>query len=366
MTAARRSAGFGKVAAAVALGLAAGVHAQTGVLVDAGQTTLYAGTGLVLVPALVGSREGGAEPALTAEDFVLTDSGVRQTVRLESEAAGAPLSLVVLMQTGGSARGQFATYRGLSTMLAELLDGTPDRVRDGAANRVAIVNFDSRVEAASPFTTEVLEWRDAIDQPDQGDSGAAIYDGIAYALKLLREEPRGNRRMILLISQERDDGSKLSAKEIVEDAGESNTTIYSLTFSAERTELRQAFIDKPHLNPPIVVNPSAGATQGYFSLSGPLALAIGAMRRNVSAELAELSGGVSSRFNNRKELEAGLKAMTDQERGAYLLSFAPSSNRGGLHTIGVEIAGRPELRVRARRTYWSDAAVETPATAPRR
>src|ERR1700730_8378451 len=236
---------------------------QFGVLVAAlagagfAQTTLHTTTTLVVVPTLV--QTAGKEPvfSLTAADFVLTDNGVPQKVTLEEETK-RPLSLVVLMQTGGVAHGQFASYANLETMLASLLGGAP--------NRASIVNFDSRPEAASPFTSNVAEWSEAINHPDQGDSGAAIFDGISFALDLLKKEPVSNRRAILLISHEHDNGSKTQMKDIVRDLGETNTAIYSVTFSAEKTAAKQAFKDPPHLNPPIVVNESAGATQGYFKL----------------------------------------------------------------------------------------------------
>jgi hypothetical protein len=48
-------------------------------------------------------------------------------------------------------------------MLASLLGGAP--------NEVSIVNFDSRPEAASPFTSDVAQWREAINHPDQGAAG---------------------------------------------------------------------------------------------------------------------------------------------------------------------------------------------------
>src|SRR5258705_7939175 len=257
---------------------------QSGLLVAAltgmvfAQTTLHTTTTLVVVPTLV--QTSGKEPvfSLTAADFVLTDNGVPQKVTLEEETK-RPLSLVVLMQTGGIARGQFESYVNLETMLASLLGGAP--------NNVSIVNFDSRPEAASPFTSNVAEWRDAIDHPDQGDSGAAIFDGISFALDLLRREPVNNRRAILLISQEHDSGSKTQMKDIVRELGETNTAIYSLTFSAEKTAARQAFKDPAPLNPPIDIG--AGSFQGYFNLSAPLALVIGAMRKNLSAEVANLS-----------------------------------------------------------------------------
>ncbi len=142
------------------------------------QTTLRTTTTLVVVPTLVQTADKQTVFSLKVEDFVLTDNGVPQKVTLEEETK-RPLSLVVLMQTGGVARGQFASYAGLETMLASLLGGAP--------NVVSIVNFDSRPEAASPFTSDIAQWTEAIDKPDQGDSGAAIYDGVAFALELLKK-----------------------------------------------------------------------------------------------------------------------------------------------------------------------------------
>jgi VWFA-related protein len=300
----------------------------------------------------------GNEPvfSLTPADFVLTDNGVPQKVTLEEETK-RPLSLVVLMQTGGIAQGQFASYVNLETMLASLLGGAP--------NRASIVNFDSRPEAASPFTSNVAEWRDAIDHPDQGDSGAAIFDGISYALDLLKKEPAGNRRAILLISQEHDNGSKTQMKEIVRDLGETNTAIYSITFSAEKTEARQAF-KNPHVNPPISVVPTDGSlkayndparpTQGYFKLDVPLRLIFGAMQKNLSAEVANLSGGESMSFDGRGELEQDMNVLNNHIRNSYILSFTPTSTEPGLHTIKVQLAHHPEMIVSARTSYWAAEA----------
>jgi VWFA-related protein len=321
------------------------------------QTTLHTSTTLVVVPTLVQTAGKETVFSLRAEDFVLTDNGVPQKVTLEEETK-RPLSLVVLMQTGGVARGQFASYANLETMLASLLSGAPG----GAPNRVSIVNFDSRPEAASPFTSDVAQWKEAIDKPDQGDRGAAIFDGIAYALDLLKKEPAGNRRAILLISQERDDGSKTPMKEIVRDLGETNTTIYSVTFSAEKTEAKLAFKD-PHLNPPLQVIPSdspihigndpARPIRGYFKLDAPLRLIFGAMQKNLSAEVADLSGGESMSFDGRDELEQDMNVLNNHIRNSYILSFSPTSAEPGLHTIKVRLAHHPEMIVSARTSYWA-------------
>ena len=317
------------------------------------QTTLHTTTTLVVVPTLV--QTAGKETAfsLKAEDFVLTDNGVPQKVTLEEETK-RPLSLVVLMQTGGVARGQFASYANLETLLASLLGGAP--------NRVSIVNFDSQPEAASPFTSNVAQWAEAIDKPDQGDSGAAIFDGVAYALDLLKKEPAGNRRAILLISQERDNGSKTQMKDVVRDLGEANAAIYSVTFSAQKTEAKLA-LKEPHLNPPIRVIPSDGPIQpwtdaaapiqGYFKLDAPLRLIFGAMQKNLSAEIASLSGGESMSFDGRGELESDINTLNSHIRNSYILSFTPTSTEPGLHTIKVSLVHHPEMLVSARSSYWA-------------
>jgi VWFA-related protein len=306
------------------------------------QTTLRTTTTLVVVPTLVQNPGKEVVYSLSADDFILTDNGVPQKVTLEEETKG-PLSLVVLMQTGGVARGQFASYANLETMLASLLGGAP--------NRVSIVNFDSQPEAASPFTSDVAQWLEAIDKPDPGDRGAAIFDGIAFALDLLKKEPTSNRRAILLISQEHDDGSKTQMKDIVRDLGETNTAIYSVTFSAEKTEAKLAFKDPPHLNPPI--DAGAGPTQGYAKLDAPLRLIFGAMRKNLSAEVANLSGGASLGFDGRGELEQDRSVLSNHIRNSYVLSFYPTSTEPGLHTIKVSLAHHPEMIVSARRSYWA-------------
>jgi VWFA-related protein len=306
------------------------------------QTTLHTTTTLVVVPTLVQTSDKGSVFSLAANDFVLTDNGVPQKVMLEEETK-RPLSLVVLMQTGGVARGQFASYANLEAMLASLLGGAP--------NKASIVNFDSRPEAASPFTSDVAQWRDAIDKPDQGDKGAAIYDGIAYALDLLKKEPASNRRAILLISQEHDDGSKTQMKDVVRSLGETNTAIYSVTFSGEKTAAKLAFKDPPHLNPPLDIG--GGASQGYFKLDAPLRLIFGAMRENLSGEVARLSGGEAMSFDNRVELEQDMNVLGNHIRASYILSFYPTSTEPGLHTIKVSLAGHPEMVVSARTSYWA-------------
>jgi VWFA-related protein len=360
------------VTAALAF-VAVQISAQTKLPEASPTTTLHTTTTLVVVPALVQTSAKDLVYSLTAADFTLTDNGIPQKVTLEQDAA-RPLSLVVLMQTGGAARSQFKNYDNLETMLAAILGGTP--------NQVSIVNFDSRIEGVTPFTTDISQWRDAINHPDPGDSGAAIYDGLDFALDLLSQRPASTRRAILLISQAHDDGSKAKLKDVIRTVGETDTAVYSLTFSAEKTSLKRGFQGPEHPNklisagnppPTSVVNerlPTAttvGPDQyhAYFDLGAPLGLAIGAMRRNLSAEVANLSGGEANTFDNKTELDQALGTLTNHLRNSYILSFSPTSREPGLHTIKLRLAQHPDLLVTARTNYWSsETTADTSETTP--
>jgi VWFA-related protein len=305
-------------------------------------TTLHATTRLVLVPTLVRTPSKEFVYSLNAEDFFLTDRGAPQKVVLDSQFT-QPLSLVVLIQTGGSAVRELTNYRNLETTLASLL-GTPP-------NQVSIVNFDSKPEAASPFTSDITQWTYAINHPDPGDSGAAIMDSVKFALTLLDAQPTSNRRAILLICQPQDVGSKTTAREIIRIAGETNTTIYTLTFSPQMTTLKGSLRDGGHANPPLQVG--NGTYQAYFNLTEPLEMIVNAMRKNVAAELANLSGGEAVQFDGQHQLDAGLNVIDADIRNRYMLTFRPTSAVPGFHPIQVRLLNYPQLIISARPGYWS-------------
>ena len=242
-------------------------------------------------------------------------------------------------------------------MLAALLTNGPDSGH--APNQVAIVNFDSRPEAASPFTTDVSEWTGAINQPFPGDSGAAILDGLAYSLRLLKAQPANNRRAILLISQPTDSGSKTTLKEILRTTAETNTTIYTLTFSPEKTAVKDALNAASHGNPPL--NTGNGTYVAYFDFSMPLALLLSTMQKNLAADIATITGGEAATFSNQHSLDDDLGILSTHIRNRYLLTFQPASPKPGLHKLEVHLPQHPDLTVTARTSYWAAEPEPSPA-----
>src|ERR1700733_11339093 len=97
--------------------------------------TLTSRSNLVLVPALIKDTTGKVVFSLTADDFILTDNGIPQTVRIEDGALGQPLALVVIVETGGEGAAHLRDYRSLGPVL--------DAIIGGVQHNVAVISFDS-------------------------------------------------------------------------------------------------------------------------------------------------------------------------------------------------------------------------------
>lgn len=300
---------------------------------------------LVLVPTLVRALSGELIPNLTSRDFRLTDNGVEQEVSIE-QAERQPLAVVVLMQTGGAAPRQFGNYRNLAPMLETMMGSS--------AYKIALVTFDSRPEEIWNFPPRVDGLTDAFTHPEAGDAGAAILDAVNYGIDLLQGQPASSRRILVLLSQPQDDGSKTQTADVIRRLGESNTTVYSVTFSPEKQWLKDQFTRPRHGNAPYQISPLQPPIIGTFDLGAPLGVALKAMRQDAAAEIATLSGGEHVRFGNRLDLEGRLSTLATHIPNRYTLSFRPTSRQAGLHSIEVQVLhqSRP-LEVAARTSYWS-------------
>ena len=308
------------------------------------QQTITITTNLVIVPALVRAPAGDLLQTLHASDFLLTDNGVSQTISLE-DTEHRPLSIVVLMQTGASAPRQFPDYAKLGTMLTYLTANSP--------SQVAMVTFDSQPEYLWDFTPNLTDLEDGFAKPDSGDRKAAILDAVSYGIDLLRKLPSNRRRIIVLLSQTHDDGSHAHAEDIVRRLGENNITIECLTFSPEQAWLKDEFTKPRHANPPYQLSPDLPLVTGTFNLDRPLRQALGALREDTSATIAELSGGESFPFATKSELEQQISLLANHFAATVTLSFRPTSKQPGFHSLRLRIPARSDLQISARSSYWS-------------
>ena len=299
------------------------------------ETTLRSQSNLVLVPTLVKDRQGGIVYGLEAKDFIVEDDGVEQAVRLDEAPEGQPVSLVVAIQRGRRASYEFARMQGLKSMLDPLFSlGTA---------RVALIEFDSRVDVIGDFTRDADLIASDLENLHPGDDGAAILDAINYSVNLLKKEPEDRQRVLLLISETRDHGSVLHKKmpAIVAGLGDSNIMVYTLSFSPSLSNI----LDTGRGNNKSEMGPSP-------DLLAPLMMTVRAMEKNVPKTVAAMTGGEYELFETRKKFEVRMNDFTNHLHSRYLLSIAPKNPHPGLHQVRVRLRAPGSNAVLARTSYW--------------
>jgi len=302
-------------------------------------TTYRSQANLVLIPALVKDQQGGIVYGLEAKDFIIEDNGKEEPFRLDETPEGQPVSLVVVVQRGRRAYHEFPRMQGLKTMLGPLF-------AQGTA-RVAIVEFDSKVVLVRKFTGDESLIDADLRNLEAGDGGARILDAVDYSVKLLNEEPEGRQRVLLLISETRDHGSRDKIDTVVAAIGQSNMLMYALAFSPALSNIldtgRGTNEEEMH--------------QGVNFLD-LLYRARQAMRKNVPNTVAMMTGGEYELFASKKSFEMRMNDFTNHLHSRYLLSISPKDPSPGLHQLRVRLRNAGQGSVLARTSYWAQQSVQ--------
>src|SRR6185437_1982393 len=226
----RRSAA---VAGVLLLGLFCAAAAQSSDSPEktpASPPSLSVRSNLVLVPVLVKTKAGETVFSLTADDFIVTDNGLPQTLRLETDMDLQPLALVVIVETGGQGAVHLGDYKDLGAELDAVIGDVP--------HQVAVIGFDSRHRLVQDFTQDTDKAAAKIASLPNGDQGAAVLDALAFGIQLLRNQPPAYRRAVVLFSETRDRGSETSLEAAIRAVNDTNTAIYTFAFSSTRQAVK--------------------------------------------------------------------------------------------------------------------------------
>ena len=293
--------------------------------------TLRVTTTEVLVPTLVEKRGGSILYGLRQKDFVLEDNGVPQKIHVQEEMDTAPVSLVIAVELGGVSVLEFDKLAKMGPLL--------DMFLSDPRSQVALVGFDSVPRLVTDFTRSSESVNDALKHLQPGDGGAAILDTVSYAVDLLQSQPKESRRVLLLIGEERDHGSKnMKIEKLVPKIGASDILVLSVSFTPFAAELAHDIKDS-----------GEERTTGIL----PALLTIfQAFRKNVAKEVATMSGGEYTTFTGDKRFQQRVVDAARHSRNRYLITFSPSDPTPGLHSLKVRTAEDYGARIVARANYW--------------
>ena len=292
---------------------------------------------LVLVPATVTDKKGILIDGLAVDDFVVTDDGVKQQVHMDtSDTVLAPVSLVVLVQSSGISSPALQRIRLVGAMVQPILIGT--------RGQAAVISYDTEVRVFQEFTSDGAKIRAAVENIEPRTiRQAKLIDAVIEGMKMLDTRPENYRRIMIVLGESRDRGSKHTLAEAVELAQRTGTVVYSLTYSAQA----EAWMSSSDNDPSMPGGPDYLGAIGEVTRMG---------KTNDADAFARATGGRHLGFLRVGSLEAAISRTGEEIHSQYLLSFVPRETKNaGLHHVDVKVPKFPDAIVRARPGYWPDA-----------
>jgi VWFA-related protein len=288
-------------------------------------------TKVVQVPVVVIGKDGQNINDLTVGDFRVQDNGVSQPVTMDDFISGlAPISLAIAIQTSGTSKLALAKIRQVGGMIQPLVTGTK--------GQAAVVTFDREITWLQDFTRESAKISGAVKSLKAGPAaGARMFDTIAEVADRMRQRP--GRRVLLLISEARDDGSKTKFQEAMEAVEREGIEVFGAYYSS----YAMSWISKPEDFPE-----QGELNEMFFAQLARLGTT------NHVKVLALATGGSDFPFLREHGIEDAIQKLGVEVHSQYILSFPQRGDAAGLHQIEVSVPNRPELKIRSRRVYWGD------------
>lgn len=319
----------------------------------------------LVAPVLVTDRNGNIIDGLQPPQFHLYDNGIEQNIHVDS--AYEPISMVVAIEKSARVEAVLPQLHKLGILLTEIT---------GKEGEAAVTTFDCRLATPQDFTTDNDKIKVAISNIKAGCTGTRLIDAVEQGVFMLRRRPSTNRRVLLLVSETRDEGSAARLKEVMINATLQNVQIYAVDISQLSVRLNQKQ-DDPR---PIPYDPAAqdfpmgqAATpttmeQNYGMQNRVQAIPLlkeifidtkGLFVKDPSTQFANATGGHQFVFMREKGLEEAVQRISQEVHSQYLVSYAPSNaGEGGYHTIAVNIDREPGYICKTRPGYWTGGGAQ--------
>ncbi len=258
---------------------------------------------LVILNASITDRSGMAVSGLGPKLFRVFEDGVEQEIQL-FEAEETPFAAVILLDTSGSMESRVSLARSAAIQFLQGL-----RLGD----RVAIFNFDSKIEMVQDFSN-------SRDMPDRffdlkARGMTVLNDAVYKAAELLAERPE-KRRAVIVLSDGADSMSRKSAENALQTALLAGVTIYTVDMS--------------------------GPTTGRDRIQN----------QGVLKNFAEKSGGRFIATPGGIKMRDAFKQIVEELGMQYTVAYQPSNIKkdGKWREIDLRIS-RPNLVIRTRKGY---------------
>jgi VWFA-related protein len=175
-------------------------------------------TELLLFPIRIRNKKGQAVPGLTEADLTLKDQD-EATAGIYFSPGADRVALLFALDQSGSLREIISQQQDAALSLFS-------RFTDRSS--IAVLRFNDTSMLSTPFTKETAAAREAFIFTAQRDRRTAIFDAAMKSVQAFDTLPfvRGERRIVILISDGLDNASRTSAESVINTAIEKRVSFY--------------------------------------------------------------------------------------------------------------------------------------------
>ena len=283
-------------------------------------------TDLVNLNVSVFNRKGAQLPvSLQQRDFAVFDNGEPQEISFFA-SNDAPFDLVLLLDLSGSTADKIGLIRKSAKRFV-------DAARPG--DRIAILTFTADILLVSKLTSDHPALKKSIDDIEKPMGGTNFWDALQFVLEHIVVQSRvEQRRSAVVVMTDGVDnalpevfgeGSKTTFDELDEMVRRSDTIVLPIDLDTERES-------NWHGTPPAAY----------------------AIAREQLALLASESGNQVYQARKLKDLKGVYQHVIRDLSTVYSIGYRPATRKhdGAWHAVTVQLPGRDDFGVRARRGYF--------------
>jgi VWFA-related protein len=293
--------------------------------------TIKVDVDIVNVLASVRDKRGGLVANLEKNDFTVLEDGKPQEIKYFTKETDLPLTIGLLIDVSGSQRNLIQIERDAASQFF----GQVLRKKDEAF----LISFGEEAELLQDYTNSPKLLQAGLNDlrvssgvsglhpgpvPTAGPPrGTVLYDAVYLAAnEKLRSEV--GRKVIVVITDGEDQGSRLSMNQAVEAAQKADAVIYSIYY----------------------YDPSAYGGYGMIRFGGG--------GEGVLRKMSDETGGHVYKVDRKNSLDVVFRELQNEMRSQYSIGYTPTNDTkdGSYRKIDIKL-GNKDLKAQARKGYYA-------------
>ena len=298
---------------------------------DDASPTIKVNVDIVNILASVRDKKGSLIPNLEKSDFTVLEDGKQQEIKYFTKETDLPLTIGLLIDVSASQRNLIEIERNAaSQFFSKVL-----RKKDEAF----LISFGEEAELLQDYTGSPQLLNRGLGElrvssgvgglhpgpvPTAGQPrGTVLYDAVYLAANDKLKSEVG-RKVIVVITDGEDQGSRLSMNQAIEAAQKADAVIYSIYY----------------------YDPSAYGGYGMIRFGGG--------GEGVLRKMSDETGGHVYKVDRKNSLDAVFQQLQDEMRSQYSISYTPSNDvkDGSYRKIDIKL-GNKDLKAQARKGYYA-------------